>query len=244
MVRAVVALRSGVGCATGWKLTSAATTLFDLTLSFDNGPEPETTPFVLDVLRRRGIAATFFVIGEKLGDPAARACAERSHDEGHWIGNHTWTHRVPLGDQPGPDAARDEIGRTQIELGGLSHDARWFRPMGGGGTLGPHLLSADAAGLLQRERYSCVLWNAVPRDWADPDGWVDTAMAQIEAQDWTLMVLHDLPTGAMAHLERFLDRVAASGGRLRQDFPPDCVPIVAGSVIRPLEGLVRPGAPP
>ncbi len=41
--------------------------VFDLTLSFDNGPEPEVTPHVLDVLRRRGIKATFFVIGEKTG---------------------------------------------------------------------------------------------------------------------------------------------------------------------------------
>ena len=37
--------------------------MFDLTLSFDNGPEPEITPGVLNVLSRRGVRATFFVIG-------------------------------------------------------------------------------------------------------------------------------------------------------------------------------------
>ena len=42
--------------------------MFDLTLTFDNGPEPGVTPRVLDILRERGIKATFFVIGEKLGD--------------------------------------------------------------------------------------------------------------------------------------------------------------------------------
>lgn len=210
-------------------------TLFDLTLSFDNGPEPGTTPAVLDILRRRGIATTFFVIGQKLRDPAARACAERAHDQGHWIGNHTWTHSVPLGERPGPEAARSEISQTQAELGALAHPNRFFRPMGGGGKLGPHLLSADAAGLLQRDAYTCVLWNAVPRDWADPDGWVDTAMTQIDAQPWTLMVLHDLPTGAMAHLERFLDLVAERGGRIRQEFPPLCLPIVAGAAVGPLD---------
>ena len=51
--------------------------MFDLTLTFDNGPEPGVTPRVLDVLRERGIKTTFFVIGEKLGDartpPAGRA---------------------------------------------------------------------------------------------------------------------------------------------------------------------------
>ena len=41
--------------------------MFDLTLSFDNGPTPDVTPFVLDVLARRGVKSTFFVIGEKLG---------------------------------------------------------------------------------------------------------------------------------------------------------------------------------
>ena len=46
------------------------------------------------------------------------------------------------------------------------------------------------------------------------------------------MVLRDLPTGAMRHLETFLDQVGELGGRLRQDFPPDCMPIVEGIVVR------------
>jgi hypothetical protein len=49
------------------------------------------------------------------------------------------------------------------------------------------------------------------------------------------MVLHDLPTGAMAHLDRFVAEVVDSGGRFRQDFPPDCVPIVRGNVVLPLD---------
>ncbi len=52
------------------------------------------------------------------------------------------------------------------------------------------------------------------------------------------MVLHDLPTGAMRHLDRFLDEVAAAGGRIRQDFPPDCLPIVDGIAVQPLEPYV------
>ena len=45
------------------------------------------------------------------------------------------------------------------------------------------------------------------------------------------MVLHDLPTGAMNHLGRFLDRAASLGARFRQDFPPACVPMVAGNIV-------------
>ncbi len=211
---------------------------FDLTLSFDNGPDPAVTPGVLDILHRRGIAATFFVIGQKLRDPAARACAERAHEEGHWIGNHTWTHTVPLGEQPGTDAATHEISQTQAELGPLAHPSKLFRPMGGGGNIDRRLLSPEAAALLQRDAYTCVVWNAVPRDWADPDGWVATAIEQLRARPWSLLVLHDLPTGAMAHLDRFLDIVGEQGGRLRQDFPPDCTPIVAGSLTGSIDHLV------
>jgi peptidoglycan-N-acetylglucosamine deacetylase len=207
---------------------------FELTLTFDNGPEPSVTPIVLDVLARHGVASTFFVIGNKLSDPPARACAERAQAEGHWIGNHTWTHTRPLGEQPGEEAAELEIGRTQIEIGALSRDPPLFRPTGGGGHLDRRLLSPEAAALLQVRGFSCVLWNAVPRDWEAPDAWVDTALAQLTMQPWTLMVLHDLPTGAMRHLDRFLAEVSRRGWQFRQDFPPACVPIMAGRVTRPL----------
>jgi peptidoglycan/xylan/chitin deacetylase (PgdA/CDA1 family) len=79
--------------------------MFELTVTFDNGPEPSITPGVLDVLARRGVRTTFFVIGSKLASRDARACAERAHAEGHWIGNHTWTHSRPLGENPGAAAA-------------------------------------------------------------------------------------------------------------------------------------------
>jgi len=212
--------------------------VFDLTLTFDNGPEPDVTPRVLDILRERGIRATFFVIGEKLGDPERRRLAERARDEGHWVGNHTFTHSIPLGQQRDPNTAENEIGRTQIAIGDLAHPQRWFRPFGGGGILDERLLKPSVIDYLLRHKHSCVLWNAIPRDWDDPDGWVDRAMTQCRSQPWTLMVVHDLPTGAMDHLEDFLDRARALGGRLRQDFPPDCVPIRAGEIALPVNAYV------
>src|ERR1700730_7915701 len=148
--------------------------MFELTVTFDNGPEPSVTPGVLDVLARHGVFTTFFVIGSKLLDSQARACAERAHGEGHWIGNHTWTHTRPLGEQPGEEAAELEIGRTQAAIGTLSQHPPLFRPMGGGGNLDGRLLSPEAIAKLRAGRYSCVLWNAVPRDWENPDGWMAT----------------------------------------------------------------------
>jgi peptidoglycan/xylan/chitin deacetylase (PgdA/CDA1 family) len=212
--------------------------VFDLTLTFDNGPEPDATPRVLDILRERGIKTTFFVIGQKLEDPARWRLAVRARDEGHWIGNHTFTHSVPLGQQSDPLTAEREIGRTQDLIGEFAHEERWFRPFGGGGNLDTRLLKPSVVSYLTRNRFSCVLWNAIPRDWADPDGWVARALAQCDAQGWTLMVLHDLPTGAMDHLEDFLDRAAAVGARFRQDFPLHCVPIRRGQVARPVDAYV------
>ena len=212
--------------------------MFDLTLSFDNGPEPDVTPAVLDILARRGLKATFFVIGNKVADPERRRLAERAYDEGHWIGNHTYTHAVPLGRLPGDDVAEREIDRTQAILGSLAHPQRWFRPFGNGGHLDDGLLRPQVVDRLIAGGYSCVLWNAVPHDWDDPDGWVERALAQCAAQPWTLMVLHDLPTGAMAHLDRFLDRASAAGARFHQDFPPCCVPIRAGEMVLPINRYV------
>jgi peptidoglycan-N-acetylglucosamine deacetylase len=70
-----------------------------------------------------------------------------------------------------------------------------------------------------------VLWNAVPGDWKDAGGWVETALRQVAANDWTLLVLHDVAGAAAPRLVDFLDRVEAN---LRQDFPPACVPIRDG----------------
>lgn len=212
--------------------------MFDLTLSFDNGPEPEITPQVLDVLAARGLRTTFFVIGRKLATPAGRALAERARAEGHRIGNHTWSHTVPLGASGDPDVAAAEIGRTQAAIGDLADPQRLFRPYGGGGHLDRRLFTPAVVDFLVAGRFTCVLWNAVPRDWDDPDGWVARALDQCGERPWSLMVLHDLPGGAMRQLPRFLDAVAAAGGRIRQDFPPDCLPIVEGRIVQPIDAYV------
>jgi len=203
--------------------------VFDLTLSFDNGPTADVTPFVLDVLARRGVKSTFFVIGEKLARADNRALTERAHAEGHWIGNHTWSHSLPFG-LMAPDAANSEFDRTQAAIGPLGHARRFFRPYGQGGNLDNRLLSKPVLDHLSRERATIVLWSALPRDWQDPDGWVERALGQVAALPWSLMVLHDLPTGAMRHLDRFIGLIGERGGRIRQDFPPDCMPMVDGEM--------------
>lgn len=147
------------------------------------------------------------------------------------------THGVPLG-RLDPTAARSEILDTEKQLGALAHPDRLFRPFGGEGALGPHLLSSAAVDVLQKNRMTCVLWNAIPRDWDNPRGWVETALAQCRAQPRALLVLHDLPTGAMDNLATFITRVRQERGNFTQVFPPECVLIRRGEVIGELAPYV------
>jgi peptidoglycan/xylan/chitin deacetylase (PgdA/CDA1 family) len=217
--------------------------MLDLTLSFDNGPEAGVTDAVLDTLARHDVRTTLFVLGRKLATSEGRKLAERAHAEGHWIGNHTFSHTTPLGLIADPATVEREIADTQAAIGALAHPQRYFRPFGGGGNLDERLLNRVALDVLQRGRFTCVLWNAIPRDWDDPDGWAERALAQIAARPWTLMVLHDLPTGAMRHLDRFLADAKARGARFRQDFPPDCVPLLDGEIVAPIGRFLSERAP-
>lgn len=183
------------------------------------------------MLAARGLKASFFVVGEALQQH--RALAERAHAEGHWIGNHTLTHPRPLGES---GAEVREIQAAQAELGALAHPDRLFRPSGAGGDLAPGLLSTAAVQALIAGRFTCVLWNAVPGDWKDPDGWVDTALEQIQQHDWTLLVLHDVAGACADRLDELLERVDAE---LVQAYPPACVPIKRGAVRRPVDRYLR-----
>lgn len=210
-----------------------------LTLTFDNGPTAGVTEHVLEELAARGILATFFVVGRDLQREGSRELVRRAKDAGHWIGNHTMTHSIQFGTTDDPSVPAAEITAAQEVLGDLAETDRLFRPWGGGGILGPDLFSPAAVDLLQRERYTCVLWNSVPRDWEDATGWPDRALADIRAQDWTVLVIHDIPGGAMDHLGDFLDRVAAEGVEIVQEFPDACVPIRGGVLTGAFDHLIH-----
>jgi peptidoglycan/xylan/chitin deacetylase (PgdA/CDA1 family) len=200
----------------------------EICLSFDNGPEPEVTPGVLAVLARRRIPAMFFVIGEKLRDPKARALAEQARDAGHVIGNHTLTHGAPLGRRSAAEALH-EITETDVLLDNLAAPERYFRPNGGGGALGAHLLNGAAARHLMAAQATMVLWNAVPGDFRDAEGWPVTAHAMLSAaREPVMLVLHDLPNGAMRHLDRFLGELQDQGWAFSANPPPGCVPLRRG----------------
>lgn len=209
-----------------------------ITLTFDNGPS-ETTGEVLDVLGSYGIRSTFFVVGSQLRQPGARALTERAAAEGHWIGNHTLTHTVEFGDSDDPGLPAREIGDNQDLINELAHPDKLFRPAAGGGILDRRLFSRDAIDYLQQHRYTCVLWNCVPHDWDEPDTWVQRALADVTSRAWSVVVIHDLPTGAMAHLPEFLDGLDKRDAEIVQEFPDACVPIRNGRRTGPLNHLTQ-----
>lgn len=94
--------------AQGRILYSGNKHLREIALTFDDGPHPNYTPQILDVLQRYGVKATFFSIGRQV--EAYPQIVRQAHEAGHVIGNHSWTHS-DLGLQPA-SALPSELKRT------------------------------------------------------------------------------------------------------------------------------------
>lgn len=214
-------------------------------LTFDNGPEPGVTDVVLDVLARRNIKALFFVIGEKLRDPARRKLAERAKAEGHLIGNHTLTHGLEIGKRPLSQALH-EIQTTEALLDGLN-DKKMFRPNGGGGIISSALLSNEVVDYLKAEGYTAVLWNAVPKDWEpiDDTEWKERALEMCRnSKTTTVLVLHDLRRKAVANLDSFLGQLLDEGATFTQEIPVEVMPLKNGVIVWDSIASVSQPAPP
>jgi peptidoglycan/xylan/chitin deacetylase (PgdA/CDA1 family) len=98
-------------------------------LTFDDGPDPEVTPRVLEILRQRQVPATFFCIGQRAA--AHPEIVKSIADGGHLIGNHSWSHSHAFWFS-GPRRLARELDRTQellASLGGLA--PRYFRAPAG-----------------------------------------------------------------------------------------------------------------
>jgi peptidoglycan/xylan/chitin deacetylase (PgdA/CDA1 family) len=206
-----------------------------ISLTFDNGPDPEVTPVVLDALKAAGVAAVFFAVGRNL-NPQTLELLRRARGEGHLVGNHTFHHAKPFGVLEPPLDPVSEIERTQALLGDLAPE-RLFRPTAGGEAPDRRLMTPAAYAHLLAGGYSCILWNNVPRDWANTEGWPEAALAEAGRSDWSVLVIHDIATGAMAQLPRFLAAARDAGAEFVLDFPDACTPIRAGRAAWPMDHL-------
>lgn len=119
-------------------------------LTFDDGPVPEVTPWVLDTLKGLGVKATFFCIGKNIA--AHPELFERLKAEGHAVGNHTWDH--PSGWETLPhDYYRNVLACQQLTRTDL------FRPPYG------RITNRQLAAL--SKRFSVVMWDVLAYDFED-----------------------------------------------------------------------------
>jgi peptidoglycan/xylan/chitin deacetylase (PgdA/CDA1 family) len=211
-----------------------------ITLTIDNGPHPTETPDVLSVLAEREVPAYFFIVGAAAAKPGGLDILDQIAAGGHVIGNHTWSHRIPFGDNPDPNAVAEEVERTADLLKPWTADPPLFRPFGGGGRLDPCLFSPALIDHLVTNGYTCALWNNVPRDWEDPDGWVNTALTTAGSQAWSVVVVHDYLVGAAPGVSQFIDRARKLGHEFTGELAETCTPIVAGAVKADLAPLTTP----
>lgn len=128
-----------------------------IALTFDDGPS-DSTPYILDILAKHGMRATFFLIGmnvERLPDVAKRVLKE-----GHEIGNHTYSH--PDFYKKAPWQVASEIERCQRAIEDrLSVLPRWFRAPHGHRWFG--MFPA-----LNRLQMRSAMWSVDTCDWRDP----------------------------------------------------------------------------
>jgi peptidoglycan/xylan/chitin deacetylase (PgdA/CDA1 family) len=212
-----------------------------VTLTIDNGPHPDVTPEVLQVLADKNVPAHFFVVGAQVSKPGGRDLLERIAKAGHTIGNHTWSHTVRFGENAAATAIQDEVARTAELIAPYVGSPPLFRPVGGGGRLDSNLFSRELIDYLCTAQYTCALWNVVPRDWEDLEGWANRAIAEIKLHPWSVVVVHDVIRRNAAQIDTFIDRARDAGHEFVREISPECLPIVAGEVTQDLSTFTSVG---
>ena len=173
-----------------------------IAMTFDDGPHPQNTPRLLDMLRARNIKATFYVIGQSVN--LYPGVVRRTLAEGHEIGNHSHTHRLlsKLGDAE----VRADLRRCHdAVVNACGAPPRTMRPPYGG--------------LLQRQRewvnhefgYPIILWSVDPLDWKRPGASVITSRILAGASSGGIVLSHDLHGQTVDAMPATLDGLLRRG---------------------------------
>ncbi|MEH2110343.1 polysaccharide deacetylase family protein [Nostoc sp.] len=128
-----------------------------IALTFDDGPWPESTAQVLDILKKNQIKGTFFLIGQNVKNYPG--LVKREIAEGHVIGNHTWHHWYQF---LNPQAAAYEIDHTAdliYQVTGIRTNL--FRPPGG-------IMHNGVASYARNNKYAIILWSSDSVDYSRP----------------------------------------------------------------------------
>lgn len=173
-----------------------------IAMTFDDGPHPQNTPRLLDILRARNVKATFYVIGRSVD--LYPQIVRRTVAEGHEIGNHSYTHRLlsKLGDSE----LRQEMIRCHEAVGRAAGvRMRTMRPPYGG--------------LLQRQRelvhnefgYPTILWAVDPLDWKRPGPSVVTSRILSGTNAGSIVLAHDLHAQTVDAMPATIDGLLRRG---------------------------------
>lgn len=159
-------------------VTHVATREKAVALTFDDGPHPVYTPRILDLLAEHGAKATFFVVG--LAAREHPDIVRRMVDEGHAVGNHSWSHpSLPLLSR----RARElQLDWTEEVL--PDQPVKLFRAPWGHQDLHIRRLAG-------RRGYRVVTWNVMAEDWADDPA--ETLVERVEAKlaPGAVVLFHD-----------------------------------------------------
>jgi peptidoglycan-N-acetylglucosamine deacetylase len=183
-------------------------------LTFDDGPDPNYTPQILDVLKQKNAPAAFFVIGSQAKDYPN--VLKREYADGHEIGNHTFTH--PLFNMNESETfIRSELNLTELVLESrLGVKSVLFRPPYG---IDHQPDSADEVELLpipQKLGYLLIGARIDPHDWAMPpaEEIVKEVLAQAKTGKGNIILLHDgggVRSATVEALPKIIDGLRAQG---------------------------------
>lgn len=176
------------------KLNEASINCADLpclALTFDDGPDLETTPALLDILNKHEAKTTFFVVGSRI-EPRS-ALVKRIYSEGHEIGNHSWSHANFM--KLTPEQAELEFTSTQNAITSLGlPPPKIFRP--------PYGVRTQSQ--IDRIKAAIIEWDIDPQDWREHDPDKLARMMIEQAKPGGIMVLHDMKPSTVAAVDKAL----------------------------------------
>lgn len=165
-----------------------------IVLTFDDGPHPEVTPKVLEVLKNKQVPATFFCIGKNA--EAHPELVNRIVSEGHCIGNHSYSHDVMFGFFTKKKVVQD-IELCSATLNKITRqDITYFRPPFG--VTNPNIKRA-----LKKSSYITIGWSLRTLDTVKKEKTIKKRLSKIKSGD--IVLFHDRISGIENILNDFID---------------------------------------
>ena len=181
-----------------WMLWQGKGDKSEIAITFDDGPDPIYTPQILEILKRYGVKATFFLVGEKIA--RHKELVERILAEGHEVGNHSYTH--PSFNRLSWKEAMVEIGKTQSLIQAIQGcSCRLFRPPFG------KLCLASTFGAWVAN-LTCTMWNVDLKDFqANSSGEILAALKCQPLQPGDVILYHGTNPHALKALPDILETI-------------------------------------